>query len=91
VTKVRGVPEIVGGGSAAAGGAVTWIENGASLAVERSLLTLMMMFESVPSFATAGVPLNVPFELLKPAQAGLFRILNFSVLDPDSEVVGVKL
>jgi hypothetical protein len=50
-----------------------------------------MMSESRPSFALEGVPLNVPFELLKLAQTGLFRILNFSVLAPNSEVVGVKV
>lgn len=55
-----------------AGGAVTWIENGESAAVDIPLLTLMMMFESIPSFVTAGEPLNVPLEALKFAQPGLF-------------------
>lgn len=79
-TDVAGVPEIVGGRFAVAGGAVTWIENGGSVAVDRPLLTLIVIFESLPSSAAEGVPLNVPLEALKLAQTGLFWILNASLL-----------
>jgi hypothetical protein len=88
---VGGVPEIVGGSLAVVTGAVTSIENGGSSALARPLLTLMMMFESAPSSAAEGVPLNVPFSALKLAQTGLFRMRNVSVLEPDSDVVGVKV
>jgi len=44
------------------------------------LLTLIVIFESLPSSAAEGVPLNVPLEALKLAQTGLFWILNASLL-----------
>src|SRR5580700_6510773 len=69
LTWVAGVPLIVGGGLA---GDVTAMLNAGSLALRVPSLTLMRMFEKVPTLAVAGVPASCPVVLLKLAQEGRF-------------------
>ena len=51
-------------------------------------LTLMLMFEYVPTSAAVGVPDSSPVELLKLAQLGAFLMLNVKVPPLGSVVVG---
>jgi hypothetical protein len=64
--------------------------NGGSAALEVPSLTLMSMFEYVPTFAAAGVPLNWPVLVLKVAHEGLLLIEKVSGLPLGSVVVGVN-
>jgi hypothetical protein len=74
--EVAGCPEIVGG---TLGGLDTVMEKGANDAEATPSLTLMMMFEDVPTFAVAGVPASRPELVLNVAHAGLPEIENVSV------------
>jgi hypothetical protein len=69
---VPGVPVIFGGElvGGAGGSAVTAIVNAGSETLFIPSLTLMMMFEYVPTFELDGVPLSKPVAALKDAQAG---------------------
>ena len=64
--------------------------NAGSAALEVPSLTLIPMFEYVPTFADAGVPLSWPVPALKLAHDGLLLIEKVSVLPLGSVVVGVK-
>ena len=55
------------------------------------LLTLMVMFEYVPTSAAVGVPDNSPVALLNVVQLGAFFTLKVSAAPLGSVVVGVKL
>ena len=55
-SAVEGVPEMVGGGLAGAAGAETAMEKGESEVRARPSLTLMTMFENLPTFELVGVP-----------------------------------
>ncbi len=48
------------------------------------------MFENVPVCALLGVPDSLPVVVLNAAQAGLFAMLNVSVLPSGSRAVGVN-
>ena len=64
--------------------------NAGSAALDVPSLTLITMFEYVPTLAAAGVPLSWPVPVLKLAQEGLLLIENVSVLPLGSVVVGVN-
>lgn len=64
--------------------------NAGSAAFTMPSLTLMPIFEYVPTAAAVGVPLNRPLVALKFAQEGLLRIEKTSILALESVVVGVK-
>ena len=68
----------------------TTIANVGSETVEVPSLTLMRMFENVPVCALLGVPDSLPVVVLNAAQAGLFAMLNVSVLPSGSRAVGVN-
>src|SRR5450432_2828941 len=68
---VGGVPKMVSV-------AVTWMENAASALEVVPSLTLITMFEYVPTFAAPGVPDNVPVVLLKVSHEGRFATLKVS-------------
>src|SRR2546423_134925 len=76
-TLVAGLPAIVGGPADGAG-AVTVMANAGSAALEVPSLTLIMMFEYVPTFADAGVPLSWPVPALKAAHEGWLAIEKVS-------------
>jgi hypothetical protein len=89
VTVVGGVPEITGG---RLGGSLTVMVNAASEADATLSLTPITMFENVPTFASAGVPLSCPVVVLKFAHAGLFVMLNVSVVPAFASLaVGVNV
>ena len=69
---------------------MTAMANAGSTALDVPSLTLITMFEYVPTLAAAGVPLNRPVLVLKLAQEGLLLIENVSVLPLGSVVVGMK-
>jgi hypothetical protein len=81
------VPEICGVSFA---GACTWIEKGAREALWVPSLTLMTMFESVPTSAVGGVPESCPVAELKLAHGGAFATLKVTVLPSGSDATGVK-
>ena len=64
--------------------------NAGSAALEVPSLTLIMMFEYVPTLAAVGVPLSWPVLVLKAAHEGWLAIEKVSVLPLGSVVVGVK-
>ena len=64
--------------------------NAGNAALDVPSVTLITMFEYVPTFAAAGVPLNWPVLLLKVAQDGLLLIAKVSVFALGSVVVGAK-
>ena len=68
----------------------TTIANAGREAVRLPSLTLMVMFEYVPVCALLGVPDSLPVVVLNVAQAGLFVMLNASVLPSGSFAVGVN-
>ena len=68
----------------------TTIANAGREAVRLPSLTLMLMFEYVPVCALLGVPDSLPVVVLNVAQAGLFVMLNVSVLPSGSFAVGVN-
>ncbi len=70
---------------------VTAIGNEGSDALVVPSLTLMVMFEYVPTSAAVGVPDSSPVALLKLAQLGAFLMLNVSLAPLGSVVLGVKL
>ena len=80
-TLVDGVPLIVG---ARFGASATVIANGASAVLVLPSLTLMTMFEYVPTFAAVGVPDNCPVTLLNVAHVG-------PVLNAEAERVVVRV
>ncbi len=82
---VGGVPLIVGG---IAGGAVTWMLNVGSGTLVVPSLTLITMFEYVPTFAVAGMPLSCPVVVLNVAHEGLLEMANVSVLPSASDAAG---
>jgi len=53
-------------------------------------LTLITMFENVPTSELAGVPVRAPVELLNLAQEGMFWMLKLSVIPLGPLAVGVK-
>lgn len=70
----------------------TVIENAGSVASPPlPSLTLITMFELVPTSAAVGVPDRRPVVVLKLAQAGLFAIPKATVSLSGSDAVGVKL
>jgi hypothetical protein len=72
------------------GAAVTSMVKGEREALPVPLATDIETFESSPTSPLAGVPLSVPFVLLKLAHPGLLEIEKVSVPPPGSVVVGVK-
>jgi hypothetical protein len=70
---------------------VTLMENAGSATLAVPSLTLMTMFEVVPTFAEVGVPESWPVEALNVAHVGRFAIENVSVSPFASEAVGRKL
>jgi len=78
-------------GASGATGASTVIVKAASEALEVPLLALIMMFESVPTCATVGVPDSSPVAVLKVAQLGMWAIENVRALEAGSVAVGRKL
>ena len=64
--------------------------NAASEAESCPSLTLITMFENVPTLELDGVPLKVPVEVLNVAQAGRFWTLNVSARPVGPEAVGVN-
>ncbi len=76
----------------AGGGAedATWILKGVSAADCVPSLTLITMFENVPTFVLDGVPVNAPVATLKLAQDGMFWTLKLSVVPEGPLAVGVK-
>jgi hypothetical protein len=87
-TEVDGVPLIVG---ARFGVLATVTANGASAVLILPSLTLMTMFEYVPTFVADGVPISWPVTLLNVAHIGRFWMLKPSVLLSASAAVGRKL
>ena len=82
------MPLIVG---ALFGAAATVIENAPSAALSLPSLTLMTMFEYVPTLAAAGVPTNCPVAVLNVAHVGRFAIENVSGSPSPSAAAGWKL
>ena len=80
-------PEIVG---ARFGCEVTLMLNAANAAVARPSLTLITMFEYVPTFVVAGVPLKRPVVVLNAAHVGRFTMLYVNVSPSGSLPVGWK-
>ena len=64
--------------------------NAGRAALDVPSLTLIRMFEYVPTFAAAGVPLNWPVPVLKAAHEGGLLTEKVSVLPLGSVVVGEK-
>ena len=87
-TDVAGAPLITG---ALFAGAVTEIANAGSEVVAFPSLTLMTMFEYVPTCVVVGVPDTLPVEALNVAQLGLFVMLKVSVSLFASEAEGWKV
>jgi hypothetical protein len=65
--------------------------NGGSDVVAAPSLTLITMFENVPTFASVGVPASRPVLVLKLAHDGRFEIENRSLSPSASDAVGWKL
>ena len=80
---MAGLPEMVSG-------ATTLIENGARETVDCPSLTLIVMFEVVPTAAGGGVPFSRPEAASKLAQSGMLAIENVSESPSASEAVGRK-
>jgi len=96
VTDVAGEPVIVGGEEGGGvppplGALATTILNDASEAEAVPFVTVMMMFESVPTSPLPGVPVSAPVLELKLVHDGSFCIENVSVLPAGSLALGVKL
>src|SRR5690606_31152313 len=88
-TVVGGVPEIVGGrlfGSAAA----TVIENAGREAVALASLTVVTMFEYVPTCREPGVPCRRPRDGSSDAHGGAFATEKVSLSPSGSLAVGAK-
>jgi hypothetical protein len=66
------------------------MENAASDAFVVPLVTLMMMFEAVPTLAATGVPESSPVVALKLAQPGLLAIEKLAVLPAATVAFGVN-
>ena len=75
-------------GDAVDAACTTLIENAGSDFVTLPSLTLMTIFEYVPMWDEAGVPVRLPVALLNVAQAGFMAILNVSLLPSGSDAVG---
>src|SRR5512138_1394323 len=88
-TLVIGTPEIVGG-AFDAGGVTTMVNAGSETAAWPSL-TEITMSANVPTFATSGVPVNLPSVGLNVAQAGRLRIENVSASLFGSLAVGLNV
>src|SRR5690606_27292808 len=84
-----GVPEIVGARFCAAA-AVTVIENAGRDAVALPSLTVMRMFECVPTCPGPGVPARRPVDGVNVSQPGRFTMLNDSESPSGSLADGVK-
>ena len=67
---------------------VTTIEKVGSDADDMPSLTVILIFEYVPTCAVVGVPVRLPVELLKLAQEGLLVIEQLSVLPSASAAAG---
>ena len=89
-TDVAGAPEIVGARFVGTLVPLTVIANAGSEALAEPSLALMTMFENVPAFVDAGVPVSRPVVELKVAQLGRLAIANVSVLPSGSLAVGVN-
>ena len=79
---------MVGGAGGAA--AVTWMLNAGSEADACPSLTLIMMFENVPTLEAPGVPVRAPVDELSVAQEGAFSTLKLSATPEGPLAVGVK-
>ena len=67
---------------------VTAIEKVGSDADDVPSLTVILIFEYVPTCAVVGIPVRLPVELLKLAHDGLLVIEKLSVLPSASVAVG---
>ena len=79
------MPPIVG---ALVGASCTWIENAGSATLAVPSFTEITMFEYVPTFAAAGVPLRRPVHVLKLAHDGRLEIAKRSLSPSGSLAVG---
>ena len=70
--------------------AVTLMAKAGSELVCTPSLTLMTMFEYVPTWLLDGVPDSVPVEVLKAAQLGAFCTENVSLVPAGALVLGWK-
>jgi hypothetical protein len=86
VTLVGGEPLMVGGLLAA----LTVIEKLGSEALLVPSLTEIMMLEVVPTFASAGVPLSLPVEVLNVAHEGPLLIENVKAAPVPPAALGVN-
>ena len=84
-TAPEGVPEIVRLPADA-----TLIANAGSELVCTPSLTLMTMFEYVPTWLLEGVPESIPVEVLKLAHDGMFSTENVSAVPLAALVVGLN-
>jgi len=71
--------------------ASTVIENGGRELLSLPSLTLITMFEEVPSRELPGVAVSLPVRVLNAAHVGLFRIEKVSLLPSGSLAAGTKL
>jgi hypothetical protein len=69
----------------------TVIAKAGSAAVLLPSLTLITIFENVPTWLLVGVPESWPVEVLNDAQDGRLLIVKPSLLPSGSEAVGRKL
>lgn len=67
------------------------MENPGNAAEVIPSLTLITMFEYMPTLAAAGVPESIPVLLLKVSHDGRLEMLNVSLSPSGSEAAGVKL
>jgi hypothetical protein len=89
LTEVGGVPEIVGGWFVVPE-PLTVIENAGSAALDAPSLTLMTMFEYVPTVARVAVFESLPVKVENASQLGLFWIENVRVSPSASLAAGLK-
>ncbi|MGC3979807.1 MAG: hypothetical protein QM808_00930 [Steroidobacteraceae bacterium] len=71
--------------------AATLMANAGNEVVALPSLTEMAMLPYVPTAVAAGVPLNLPVDVLNLAQLGLLATLKVSVSPLASAAVGIKL
>ena len=85
MTELAGTPLIVGARLAVRD---TVIENAGSATFVAPSLTVIAMFEYVPTLAAVGVPLSRPVNVLKVAHAGRLTMLKRSGSPSASLAVG---